>query len=189
MKFRHALGVVCAVLAGCGDNGVSIVGNDAMIDRTLADTADVAPDAAPSVDTPMAVDAAPDVAPDVSMDALVDVVGDTPADAPDVAGRCRDDTDCGSNEFGLRVCDTVSGTCVACSAANRGSCRAGEYCSEANRCQVGCAVDMDCASDGGMFRCDVARHVCVGCVRDEQCPAGQLCGSGGTCTPGCRPTT
>nr|MBK7069259.1 hypothetical protein [Deltaproteobacteria bacterium] len=108
--------------------------------------------------------------------------GDVGADVP--VGLCRDNIDCGGNEFGFRVCDTATGACVACTATNRGSCTAGQYCTPASRCEVGCAVDADCATDGGTFRCDPVGHR-VGCTRDDQCAPGSVCGAMATCVPGC----
>ena len=172
--------LVLAALQGCGDN--SVVGGN------------TPSDASPPKDTPndLAETASPDVsdAPDVPP---VDVSGDlgsdaTPTDAgdaPEVMTGCRDNTDCGANEFGFRVCDTATGMCAACTSSNRGSCIAGQYCTAANRCEAGCGVDADCAQDGGTFRCDTTRHVCVGCTRDDQCPAGHVCGSMASCVPGC----
>jgi len=99
---------------------------------------------------------------------------------------CRDNTDCGADEMGNRVCDTATGRCVACTASNRGSCTAGQYCTPANRCEAGCATDMDCAAaDAGVDHCNVATHTCVTCARDADCAAGFLCATNGNCVPGC----
>ena len=165
------------LLAACSGSNAVVGGADAS-DAPSADISDVATDLVDVVASP---DASPAMdAPDVP-----------PAnDAPDVsdagAGLCRDNTDCAANEFGYRVCDTTTGACVPCTSGNRGSCGAGEYCTAANRCERGCAEDADCAMDGGAFRCDAMRHVCVGCTRDDQCPAGAVC-TGSMCVPGCNP--
>jgi hypothetical protein len=90
--------------------------------------------------------------------------------------RCRDNMDCASNELGMLTCDVASGRCVACTATARGTCRTGQYCTMAMRCEDGCATDADCAPGGAMgLRCDVARHTCVACTTDEHCPVGQVC--------------
>ncbi len=175
-------GALALVLAGCGDGGGGAATPDVVADAppditdelpAPADVTDVADVSDLGVDTPDATDAT---------DAADD--GDA-TDATDARGPCRDNTDCGSNEFGFRVCDTATGMCVACTSTSRGSCTDGQYCTAANRCEAGCAADADCASDAGAFRCDTARHVCVGCTRDDQCPAGQVCGAMATCVPGC----
>jgi Fibrinogen beta and gamma chains, C-terminal globular domain len=172
---------MAAVLAGCGGGStVNTPAADGATDKAVDAASDVtdlgldAPDV--SADTP-AVDT-----PDVT---VADVAPDT-SDATDARpGACRDNTDCGSNEFGYRICDATTGMCVACTSANRGSCASGEYCTPANRCEAGCGADADCARDGGIFRCDTARHVCVGCTRDDQCAPGSICGADAMCVPGC----
>ncbi|MFO0601680.1 MAG: SUMF1/EgtB/PvdO family nonheme iron enzyme [Polyangiales bacterium] len=136
----------------------------------LADAADRTDEGADALD---AMDATPDA------DAL-EASGDRPA------GGCRDNTDCGSDAFGNRVCDTATGRCVACTPADRSACAAGQYCTPANRCEPGCALAADCARDGGALRCNTDAHVCDGCTRDDDCPAGQICGAmTTTCIPGC----
>jgi len=180
MRSPPRLLLALLALAACdGNNAVVGGGVDASTPADVpADLAvtDVAVDV-PVADTPD-VPAPTDVA-------VTDVV-DVPAPM-DLPGRCRDNTDCAANEFGFRVCDAPTGQCVACTAGNRGSCRPSEYCTAANRCEAGCGEDRDCAMDGGAFRCDLARHVCVGCTRDDQCPAGTVCGGASTCVPGCNP--
>ena len=143
-------------------------------------------DAAPDVTSDTSRDAPKDGALDApdapSLDAPADVAKDAPADLappdgpatdvpPDVTGRCRDNTDCGADEFGRRVCDAASGMCVACNATNRGSCATGEYCTPANRCEAGCGADSDCATTPAAARCDVTAHRCVACTTDAHCPA------------------
>jgi hypothetical protein len=171
-----------AVLYGC--TGSPIVGaiHDATVD-TEPDVPDASPkgDTAPS-DGPSA-DAsdvpAPDVATDLPSPDVSDIAVDTGPDM--LPGACRDNVDCGSNEFGLRACDQPSGRCVQCTAGNRTACTATQYCTAANRCETGCDADLQCESR----RCDTARHVCVGCMADDQCPAGQVCAVTRNCVPGC----
>jgi len=168
--------ILLAALQACGGSS-SVVGGDV---PAGTDVADDLHDAGPA-DTGPAPDTATDTGP--SVDAPLDV----PFDAPETAAGCTADSDCAANEFGFRVCDTATATCVACSPTNRGMCTAGQYCTSLNRCEAGCGVDADCATDGGTFRCDTDRHTCVGCTRDDQCPAGQVCGSTAACVPGCTP--
>ena len=164
------------VLACSGESVVGAVPFDATVG-----------DAAPTYDTNGTMDA-PDVsAPDV-VDAAPEAAFDAPAlaDLPDVAppGSCRDNTDCGSNEFGFRVCDQPSGRCVLCTVANRDACTPTQYCTAANRCEAGCDADAQCAS----HHCDLAHHVCVACAADDQCAAGMVCSpSAQLCVPGCNP--
>ncbi len=166
---------------GCS-GGSSIVGQRPP-DATLPDVVDEALDAPPedrAPDAPDASDAPADDAMDATdatdaADAPVDVGPERPP------GTCRDNTDCGSNEFGLRVCDQPTGRCVQCSAGNRDACTATQYCTPANRCETGCDADARCASR----HCDTSRHVCVGCMADDQCPAGQVCSPTQTCVAGC----
>ncbi len=180
-----ALAVLFAL--GCSSSS-SVVGASP---DAAADVADVTSDRAEaSADAPL-LDAPDDLALDAqeaSVDAPVDAPAESSVDVADVPldtrGPCRDNTDCGSNEFGLRACDTATGQCVECTATMRGACRAGTFCSAANRCEAGCDEDADCTLDGGTFRCDTARNTCVGCVRDDQCPAGEVC-TGMACVPGC----
>jgi hypothetical protein len=159
-------------------SGTSVVGgtdaavdtpNDSAPDTPLdapKDVADVASEGL-SLDTPDALDVS------TPPDTLVDTpfsgeVADVP---PDNTGRCRDNTDCGADEFGRRVCDTASGMCVACTASNRGSCAPTEYCTPANRCETGCGADSDCAITPSTPRCDPMSHRCVACLTDAHCPA------------------
>jgi hypothetical protein len=185
MRASLRLALVLAAVSAC-DGANSIVG-----------TVDVAPGAdRPDSTSPTdlgaatdASDASPfDVADASDVAAPTDLPADVTSDAPETSGLCRDNTDCAANEFGYRVCDTGSGQCVACTPTNRGSCGADQYCTTANRCESGCDSDGQCARDGGAFRCDLARHACVGCVRDDQCPAGSVCGAGSQCVPGCTPS-
>ncbi|MFO0607211.1 MAG: fibrinogen-like YCDxxxxGGGW domain-containing protein [Polyangiales bacterium] len=169
--------VLVALLAACTGSG--IVGP--LHDATVADDADAAPppDVAPDAMLPDDVPNAPDVPTDVASDLAPADVADA---APDrAAGTCRDNTDCGSNEFGLRACDLVSGRCVQCTPGNRTACTMGQYCTAGMRCEAGCDADMQCDSR----HCDTTQHVCVGCMADDQCPAGQVCGATRNCVPGC----
>jgi hypothetical protein len=63
-------------------------------------------------------------------------------------------------------------------------------------CADGCRDDEACrvAADGGVGdggvgggRCNVARHTCVACLADPDCPLGQRC-MGELCVPGCTET-
>ena len=169
-------------LVGCGDAS-SIVGfrpDATLFSFDVADAKETgaqdatAPDVrapdAPAVDSPPLMDTPP---PDVPT--TVDVAAEMPP------GSCRDNTDCGSNEFGYRVCDQPSGRCVQCTVGNRAACTSSQYCTPANRCEAGCDADAQCTSR----HCDTTRHVCVGCMADDQCPAGQVCGMTQSCVPGC----
>jgi hypothetical protein len=171
-----------SVVAACGGNNVvggTLPASDAASDLTQ--------DVQAPEDTPVDVVAPPldantdaDATPDAGES---DITQDT---APEGGtARCRDNTDCGANEFGFRVCDTVTGTCVACTSANRGSCTPGQYCTPANRCEAGCARDGDCAADGGALHCNTTTHTCDACANDSHCPAGSVCGAMGECVPGC----
>ncbi len=178
MKQWIVRAAVLLVLGGCDGDG-AVASLDSGGGATDAVGSDLGPDAGPAVTDGGALDAGSDDVLDAASD-----LGDLPPSS-DAGVGCRDNTDCSANEFGFRVCEASTGTCVACSSANRGSCTVGQYCTAANRCEVGCAADSDCASDAGTFRCDVMRHVCVGCTRDDQCSAGSVCGTAATCVPGC----
>jgi alpha-tubulin suppressor-like RCC1 family protein len=175
--FAAGCGGTSSVVSPTDDTGgASDLGGDVSADATPAD---VSP-----ADAPVGMDAALDVS------TALDV---PPLDAGPT--RCRDNTDCNNDEFGNRICDTASGRCVACTATNRGSCSAGQYCTAANRCESGCGNDTDCASapagDGGTgdagargLRCDTTRNTCVACLIDDHCGLGQVCQSG-ACVAGC----
>src|SRR4051794_2098920 len=61
-------------------------------------------------------------------------------------------------------------------------------------CDQGCYLDGDCAQVPGRPHCDPARNVCVACLADGDCGAGEVCspiakqcvhgcGGGRTCGP------
>ncbi len=170
--------MLCALVAlGC--TGSSVV--SARLDATVEDAADTPDTSAP--DVPVTPDVAPDLPMDVGMDADVADVSDVPLDFG--PGGCRDNTDCGSNEFGYRVCDQVSHRCVQCLPGAADACTATQYCTAANRCETGCDRDSQCSP---RF-CDTAQHVCVGCMNDGQCAPGQVCSTAARiCVPGCNDT-
>jgi hypothetical protein len=105
----------------------------------------------------------------------------------DGPGETGDDDGCQSsdecNQPSATVCDTETGQCVGCTAAED-PCLLGTYCDpDAQLCIPGCIDDSNC---GGNLICDVANNQCTGCVQDGDCPAGTLC-NGGVCEPGCTP--
>jgi hypothetical protein len=115
-----------------------------------------------------------------TMDRPGDVI---PADLPTTG--CRTNADCASTAQGLRVCNTATSMCVACTSTDRGACTTEQYCAASGRCELGCDNDAACAQGGRTLTCDVMRHVCVACTRDDQCPAGSLCSPTQACVPGC----
>jgi hypothetical protein len=144
---------------------------------------------------------------DVALDALPDDLApgvdgpapptDTPSakDAPvDAPVPCTTDAQCADP---TPRCDVDTGRCVECLPAND-ACPVGRYCSaENNLCVPGCRDAADCATpaapdggaaDGAMAglprRCDVARHACIECETDDECPLTTIC-TGGVCIPGC----
>jgi Cys-rich repeat protein len=95
-------------------------------------------------------------------------------------------------------CDPASHTCFPCY-THDDNCGVATYCAASTdsfACAPGCKDDSDClsaASDGGdsdggarspATRCDVAKHACVECLADGDCPAGKVC-SGQACVAGC----
>ena len=133
--------------------------------------------------------------PDV-FDAPQDVSPPLDRGAPDIPPRdsgpppCMNDGDCRESPDG-RVCDTATGRCVRCLAAND-SCPADQHCDDATRtCVPGCRADEGCSRtmypDGGIgpeLHCNTATRACEQCVTDTHCPAGTLC-VGSVCVPGC----
>ena len=87
---------------------------------------------------------------------------------------CQNDAECPA------VCDLATGECVVCT-PEKDICPQGQWCTPANDCQVGCTDALDC---NVMTKCDVEKHVCVGCIVDTDCPLGSVCVSD-TCIPGC----
>ena len=150
--------VLLAALQGCGGDN-SVVGGDV---PAATDLADDLPDAG-SADTGPLDTGPPDAATPPDLPPPSDLPTDAPADAPtDAPVGCRVNSDCDNNEFGFRVCEPMTATCVACTADNRGMCTEGQYCTTLHRCENGCS-------------------------RDDQCPAGQVCGTMSACVPGCTP--
>ncbi len=107
--------------------------------------------------------------------------------------RCASDADCADSELGPR-CDTASGACASC--LTRADCPGTlRYCNRAaNRCDVGCGGDADCAGQSSFGRpterCDNAPAApsCVQCVTDAHCAAGQRCAAN-RCVAGCTATS
>jgi hypothetical protein len=139
-----------------------------------ADDAITLPDVSPLADLPAVADVSP----------LADlpVVADVGAPADVAPGACARDEQC--TDPLAPQCDVARGRCVAClAAADR--CPPSQHCdAETSLCVPGCRSDEGCESDGGARRCDTARHTCVECSDDGQCPANTLC-SLGACVPGC----
>ncbi|CAN92604.1 hypothetical protein predicted by Glimmer/Critica [Sorangium cellulosum So ce56] len=80
------------------------------------------------------------------------------------------------------LCDRETGDCVACLPGPL-ACPPGQYCDpEAKRCLSGCEAESDCAAP---LTCDPAKHACVACVVDGDCPLGALCTGEGECVQGC----
>ena len=102
---------------------------------------------------------------------------------------CQTNSDCANDPNGA-ICDTSNGKCVGCIPAKDPvvDCGIGSWCEpNVEQCQAGCTADVDCPAQGGVqLVCDLDKHVCVGCVSDETCPAGSIC-INETCLPGCSP--
>ncbi len=136
--------------------------------------------------------------------------GGTGAGGGGGAPGCTTNADCDGSPLGP-VCDPQTAACVACLPSDD-VCAAGQYCTPAKTCVPGCNDDTDCnlasgtgAGGGGgsggaggaagaggagpaSLTCDVASHVCIGCVIDDPCPPGTICDTGTTeCIPGCTP--
>lgn len=148
-----------------------------------SDTPAASPDAAPTQDVPAVKDR-------VSMDlpALPDAVAlDTPprdAVSEREPGACATSADC-TSDLDRRVCDTATGRCVRCTAAED-TCPAAEHCDEAlHACASGCHTDDGCVTTSGQrLRCDRTRHACVACLANADCPPNTIC-VGGACMAGC----
>jgi hypothetical protein len=157
-----------------GDTESDIVSMDAIGDTVLGDVSIA--DA----------DTASDVLDGAATDVTTEVITDGAADVADVPTepmitRCMSNPDCATNELG-RVCDVVSGRCVSCTASDRGTCGAGQYCAAALRCETGCGADTDCAMMSGASRCDTVMHRCVECTAASQC--ADASGASARCTDG-----
>ncbi|MBL8604802.1 MAG: hypothetical protein JNK72_22940 [Myxococcales bacterium] len=179
-----------SVLAVLGCSGRSVVGGPE-------------DSGAPASDRPTSNIDAADAAADSGNDAGADIGFDSPdtGPPPDVFSGCRTNADCSGNEFGYRVCNTMTNSCVECTAQSE-MCGEGAYCDPTtNRCARGCRDDMACragtvAVDGGLadasagpgLFCNPNTRTCVECVSNDQCPAGNLC-MGNQCVRGCTDTS
>lgn len=154
----------------------------------------------PPVDSSTTDTATGDVAEEAS-DSGLDATDAT--DASDAFVPCKTDGDCASSSDG-KACDVTSGKCVPCTSTSD-LCPPSEHC-DANKCVSGCKSDDGCATaaadagadadadaDGGdaatsgKTKCDVAKHTCEECVKDEHCAPGFLC-VGNVCSAGCSTT-
>jgi hypothetical protein len=165
---------------------------DAGVDAPVTDAgADPVDTVTPATDTGLPsidrVSPLPDVTPpppDAPLPADLPALLDAPDDAARDAsvGPCTRDEDCADPL--APQCDLSRGRCVGClPSADR--CPPAQHCDgETNLCVPGCRSDEGCAVDGGARRCDTARHTCVECSDDGQCPANTLC-TLGACVPGC----
>jgi hypothetical protein len=95
------------------------------------------------------------------------------------AGGCKNDSECAAP---TPVC--VNDVCVECSPTND-PCPTGQYCTTGNQCAAGCDDTTDCS--GSTSKCDTSKHLCVECLGDSDCPAGQICVQN-ACAQGCSPT-
>lgn len=75
--------------------------------------------------------------------------------------ECRSTTDCGVGSY--KTCDPETHACVY---------PAG-----------GCGADADCEGVPSIPICDVAQHLCVGCLSSTDCAAEESCSSLQTCVP------
>ncbi|MDF1564400.1 MAG: hypothetical protein P1V51_15255 [Deltaproteobacteria bacterium] len=90
-------------------------------------------------------------------------------------GECVRNTDCGPGQ----VCDTSGlATCVQCSVDL--DCRLGGVCTSRS-CQgsTSCTGDVDCDAPR---HCQLALGLCVECLDNAHCRAGQTCAADGTCS-------
>jgi hypothetical protein len=99
-----------------------------------------------------------------------------------------------------RYAKCVDGRCAECT-VTPDSCGLGRFCvggtpgaapdsglSTVNECAPGCSSDEACAALTSAPFCDVARHQCVACRRDDECTAGGLnrgCTAAGVCADRC----
>jgi len=100
--------------------------------------------------------------------------------------KCVANADCANNATG-KVCDTVSGSCVACTPTSD-VCSPGEFCDPStNSCKVGCTDNTDCTATGSSdVFCDTTTNTCAGCIVDNDCPLGSVCfAANKTCVQGC----
>jgi hypothetical protein len=191
---RRALWGALALGLALGCSGSSVVGGPADADTAdlgtdLGAAKDTGPaDTGAPLDTPVPDDAAPDAP--VADAGPPDAPMDTPAPTDTGPTACTSNTDC-AGQAGGPVCDTASGRCVPCTAADD-RCPTGQYCdATALTCVMGCRNDEACtgapSADGGVAparRCDPATRACVECVTNTHCPPGNLC-VGSVCVTGC----
>jgi hypothetical protein len=177
---------------GCdaGDEATVLVPDAGELDDDVVVAMDVP---ATPADRPASTPDAPD-APDAATAMDAPAAEDRPAamDAPDAAddagpARCRGDEQCAADPGG-RVCDLLTGRCVAC-VPTADTCPAARHCDPVMlACVDGCRSDEGCrtTSDGGAvnLRCDTTAHVCVQCAGDGDCAVGRVC-AGGACVAGC----
>ncbi len=119
----------------------------------------------------------------------------TLAPAPD-GGNELGPTDL-SIDFGMDL-SVCQGAACPCTAAPNDSCGLGQFCDVDARCAPGCKDNADCTAtpdggvtDGGASNtpiCDTARHSCVQCLAQSDCPLGKLCSASGFCVDGCDPS-
>ena len=119
--------------------------------------------------------------------------------------RCVDCVGDGNCAGATPACDTISGTCVQCTAANVGQCNdptdvchttqlrcvecnadgdcaAGQACDTASSRCVECVDDGDCAGNANGTTCKAATNTC-GCADDAACPvAAPACDTNGSQT-------
>jgi len=106
-------------------------------------------------------------------DAAVFEEADAPAGLDAGApGRCASWQDCTADRL-RPVCDTASGRCVECTAADD-RCAPADHCEAATlQCAPGCRNDEGCA--GQTPRCDTRRNQCVACTLAAHCPGAAAC--------------
>ncbi len=105
------------------------------------------------------------------------------------APGCQNNTECVNSPTGP-ICNTDSGLCVSCIPSDNAAadCGVGSWCvPSSGQCEAGCTSDVDCPSADGSLVCDLEKHVCVGCIGDDNCPLGSIC-LNQQCLPGCSPT-
>ena len=120
---------------------------------------------------------------------ISDVTDVTTPDLPEVSAdlgpRCATSAECADG----RLCGP-DGRCAPCVPSDD-RCPAAQHCDPSTLgCVPGCRSDEGCMAtpraDGGAApaRCDVARHVCLDCDVDDDCPARSVCRMG-QCMVGC----
>jgi hypothetical protein len=191
--------LVAAMSNGCVRFGSAVIGGDGAVDSASSaldvasddtpDRADASALDAPLPDAPLPDAPLPDAPlPDAPLpDAPEAAAPDVPVvDAPpvDAPAGCVQNDDCADP---LRpLCNASTGRCVGC-LSSPDTCPLRRYCDATTEtCLNGCLDDRDCApigsADAGSrpSRCDLARHACVECVVNVDCPIGGVC-VGGAC--------